>query len=193
MKSTEFTGRSSAMKIGTPWLSAEDLLDAGDVNVIIEKVFHHTEVTFDDGRKVDVYAVQFAGKEKQLVLNTTNRKTLVALFSTNVKDWKGKRITLFVDENVAAFGKTVCGIRIRRKLPPQDKPVSPEDPETFVEEPGNHSQSDDLSLWVDQLESLTDKKAIMDELAKLSANLSDPGDFEEFENAAKRRIEEIAK
>jgi hypothetical protein len=109
-----FSGRSSEMKKDTPWLSSEDLIGLGDVKVKVEAVYRHRDVEFDAGRKEkEVYSVKFVGKAKQLVLNSTNRKTLVAKFGVNVKDWADKDVVLFVDSNVRMMGKTVCGVRIK--------------------------------------------------------------------------------
>ena len=108
-----FEGRSSEMK-ESPWLASEDLMDAGDVKVKIVACHRYKDVEFDKGRKEPtVYTLQFEGKQKQLVLNNTNRKTLVAKFGTNVKEWTDKEVVLFVDKNVRFAGKRVCGIRIK--------------------------------------------------------------------------------
>ena len=114
VESEEFTGRSAEMKKNTPWLSSEDLIGLADVKVEIEAVYRHKDVEFDAGRKeAEVYSVKFKGKSKQLVLNSTNRKTLVSKFGVNVKDWAGKSVVLFVDPNVRMMGKTVSGVRIK--------------------------------------------------------------------------------
>jgi hypothetical protein len=118
MKSEPFDGKSPAMKKDTPWLSAEDLLDAGEVAVEIEGVWKHTDAVFDDARKETVHALQFKGKQRQLILNATNRKTLVAKFgTTDVKKWIGQSITLYVQKDVrkpgGKRGETTCGIRVR--------------------------------------------------------------------------------
>lgn len=113
-KAEEFTGRSAEMKKDTPWLSSEDLIGLGDVKVEIESVFRHSNVEFDAGRKEPtVYSVKFKGKSKQLVLNSTNRKSLVQKFGVNVKDWADKPVVLYVDTNVRMMGKTVSGVRIK--------------------------------------------------------------------------------
>lgn len=119
MKTETFEGKSAEMKKPTPWLASEDILDAGDVAVTIEKVFKHKDCKFDDGRTETVHAIAFVGKEKQLILNATNRKTLVDKFeTTDVKAWIGRKITLYVDRDVrkpgGAKGERCCGIRIRR-------------------------------------------------------------------------------
>lgn len=119
MKTEPFSGKSAEMKKPTPWLASEDILDAGDVEVVIEGVFKNIGVKFDDGREETVWSLKFKGKEKQLIIGPTNRKTLVANFdTTDVKAWIGKAITLYVDRNVrkpgGKRGETCCGIRIRR-------------------------------------------------------------------------------
>lgn len=112
-KGEVFEGRSSEMK-ESPWLASEDILDAGDVQVKIVACHRFKDVEFDKGRKEStVYAIEFKGKQKKLVLNSTNRKTLVAKFGPNVKDWSDKDVVLFVDKRVRFAGKTVCGIRIK--------------------------------------------------------------------------------
>jgi hypothetical protein len=112
-KGEVFEGRTSEMK-DSPWLASEDLMGLGDVPVTIEKCLKHKNVEFDKGRREDVvYTLVLKGKKKQLVLNSINRKTLVAKFGTNVKDWANQKVHLYVDENVRFAGKTVCGIRIK--------------------------------------------------------------------------------
>lgn len=113
-KAEVFSGRSSEMKKDTPWLSSEDIIGLGDVQVVVEGVCRHQDVEFDAGRKEKtVYSIKFKGKQKQLVINSTNRKMLVSKFGVNVKDWVGKEVTLYVDTNVRMMGKTVNGIRIK--------------------------------------------------------------------------------
>lgn len=109
-----FEGHSSEMKTNSPWLASEDLLGKGDVPVVIKACHRHKDVEFEAGRKEQVvYSLEFEKASKHLVLNSTNRKTLVAHFGANVADWKGKKITLYVDDNVKMMGKRVCGVRIR--------------------------------------------------------------------------------
>lgn len=124
MRSEEYTGNSAAIKGDCPWLASEDILDAGDVTVTIDACYAVKAAEFEGGRKEDVYTLGFVGKKKQLVLNSINRKTLVKLYGTNVSEWKGKPITLWVDRNVRAFGEIRNGIRIRPTAPKvQTQPV----------------------------------------------------------------------
>jgi hypothetical protein len=123
MKTEPFAGRSAEMRKETPWLSSEDLMDVGhDVEVEIEAVYRHIGAQFDDGRTETVHALKFVGKAKQLILNATNRKRLVALCgSTKVATWVGKKVALYVEVGVrkpgGAKGETTCGIRVRPNPP----------------------------------------------------------------------------
>jgi hypothetical protein len=110
---TEFTGRSAEMRADTPWLAAEDLLGVGEAKVTISGVFRHTNVEFEAGRKKpEAFAVAFAGKAKQLVLNATNRKTLVKMYGPNVVAWKDKPCVLYVT-TTKLKGEQVPCIRIK--------------------------------------------------------------------------------
>jgi hypothetical protein len=52
--------------------------------------------------------------EKPFILNRTNCKTLTKLFKTPyMEQWFGKRIIVYVDPNVKAFGDTVEALRIK--------------------------------------------------------------------------------
>jgi hypothetical protein len=114
METEPFVGRSVEMKKESPFLASEDIMDVGDVEVEISGVYRHVDAIFDDGRKDTVYALGFVGKNKHLILNNKNRKTLIKKFgTTKTTEWHGKKIKLYVDTNVR-FGKDiVCGIRIR--------------------------------------------------------------------------------
>jgi len=113
-KSEPFAGHSSEMKANSPWLSAEDILGKGDIEVVIKAVHRHADVEFEAGRTESVvFSLEFEKAGKQLVINSTNRKTLVAKFGPKVAEWSGKKINLYVDNNVRMLGKTVNGVRIK--------------------------------------------------------------------------------
>jgi hypothetical protein len=52
---------------------------------------------------------------KELWIKPTNRKTLVAMYGPNVKDWKGKWVWLYVTEVRSPAGGMTYGIRIRER------------------------------------------------------------------------------
>jgi hypothetical protein len=112
--SEEFTGMSSEMR-NSQWLASEDLEDRGGSAVAtIASCKKHKNVEFEAGRKEKiVYTLRFVKKEKELVLNATNRKMLKGLFGSDVSKWKGQKIELYVQGGIKLMGKTVNGIRIR--------------------------------------------------------------------------------
>lgn len=108
-----FTGPSGGLKKDCPWLASEDL-GTREVTVTIEDVKLYDDVAFEAGRKEsNVPALKFAGKAKEMILNSVNRKTLVRLFGLETKDWRGKVVTLFVDPSVRFGRETVSGLRIK--------------------------------------------------------------------------------
>ena len=116
MKATEFTGHTREMRElkPTPWLASEDIMGLGEIEVTIESVNKVLGAEFDMGRKEDVFTVGFTGKKKQLVLNATNRKTLVAMFGADVTAWKGQKVRL-TTVKCKMMGKWTNGIRIVNK------------------------------------------------------------------------------
>ena len=113
MTSELFDGRASEMR-DSPWLASEDLDGLGEVELEIKAVHRHTDVEFDAGRKkAVVYSVEFVKAKRQLVLNGTNRKSIVAKYGNNVKDWVGKKIKLYVQSGIKVGGVSKNGIRIK--------------------------------------------------------------------------------
>lgn len=114
MEQREFDGTTTSMRFASVWLSSEDLLDIGEQVVTIEKVFHNKDVDFGEGRRVkECFSIKFKEFDKQLVLNSTNRKLLVEMYGTKVREWFGKQVTLYVTE-VMSFGELKNAVRIRR-------------------------------------------------------------------------------
>lgn len=114
MKATEFTGHTAEIRAlkPTPWLASEDILGKGPVEVTIETCHKVKDAVFDAGRKEDVFTLSFVGKEKQLVLNATNRKALVNMFGPHVPDWKGKKIKIAAVKVRGIGGVQTYGIRV---------------------------------------------------------------------------------
>ena len=111
-KGVPYEGPSGAFR-KSPWLSAEDLPDGKDVDVVIVNVMRYEEVKFDAGRtEKNVGTLVFKGKERELIINAGKRKVLGNMFGKIAKNWKGKTITLYVGQT--RFGKeTVDCINIR--------------------------------------------------------------------------------
>lgn len=108
------------------WLSNEDIPHDRDSVVTIEAVVRRDNLTMQGGRTKKVgLSLRFVGKSRELLLNATNRKTLAIMFGTNeCAQWFGKRVALFVEQNVrrpdGTFGPAV---RIRAKRIEQAEPA----------------------------------------------------------------------
>ena len=79
-----------------------------------------------DGKK-DECIVATLKDQKPMILNSTNCKTISALLETPyIEEWKGKSITLYVQQ-VKAFGEVVDALRVRAgKAPlPELTPTHP--------------------------------------------------------------------
>jgi len=101
----------------------------------IKEAWYDTKVDVS-GEKTDGYFCSFVEDIKDMVLNSTNRKTIAGFarkkgFSEvecwNIGNWGGIRIEFFVLRDIKAFGKVQDGIRIS-PIPPAEK-VKP----TFTE------------------------------------------------------------
>jgi len=72
------------------------------------------ELRTQDGTTANKPVLYFKGKEKGMVLNKTNAKTIAELYGNNTDDWLGQKIVLFKDE-CEAFGKRVECVRVRNQ------------------------------------------------------------------------------
>ena len=92
-------------------------LQGHEVTVTISKVLGGN-LTAQGGRKSKKPIVYFEGKEKGLICNKTNSKTIAGMYGNYVEAWVGKRITLYVSttNNPDGSGSVEC-IRIRPVKP----------------------------------------------------------------------------
>ena len=128
MSTEQFHGIASQMST-SPWLASEDLEGLGEVSATIESVHKNTDVTMQDGRKSKLlFSVKFRGKDKQMILNATNRKTLSGAYGARVDNWAGKPCMIYVKDGVrkpgGKSGETCKGLRIKidrtHRAPSQD-------------------------------------------------------------------------
>jgi hypothetical protein len=63
-----------------------------------------------------LYFSNVKNKDKPLVLNATNTKTLIKLYGKYVEEWEGKPVALYAARTLA-FGEEVDCVRIRPTAP----------------------------------------------------------------------------
>lgn len=98
------------------YLKYQDLNDQ-DWVVTISNVTRD-DIKDKDGSSKKKFVVHFKESEKGLVLNTTNMNMLYKLLQSDDSDqWIGKRITLYVKDDIEMGGEIMSGLRIRAKLP----------------------------------------------------------------------------
>lgn len=99
------------------YLGAYALEPNQDLVVTIKSVANEV-VTGADGKKETCSVMRFTENVKPLVLNATNSKTITKLLKTPyIEEWQGRKIQLYIEKNVKAFGDVVDAIRVRPFLP----------------------------------------------------------------------------
>lgn len=99
------------------YLGAYALEPNQDLIVTIKSVANEV-VTGTDGKKETCSVMRFVENVKPMVLNATNSKTIAKLFKTPyIEEWAGRKIQLYVEKGVKAFGDVVDALRIRPFLP----------------------------------------------------------------------------
>ena len=99
------------------YLGAYALEPGQDLIVTIKSVANEV-VTGTDGKKETCSVMHFMENVKPLVLNATNSKTITKLLKTPyIEQWSGRKIQLYVETGIKAFGDIVDAIRVRPFLP----------------------------------------------------------------------------
>lgn len=99
------------------YLGAYALEPNQDLIVTIKSVANEV-VTGADGKKETCSVMRFIENVKPMVLNATNSKTISKLFkSPYIEEWSGRKIQLYVETGVKAFGDVVDALRVRPFLP----------------------------------------------------------------------------
>lgn len=99
------------------YLGSQHFLDGKDKVLTIGNVKAEDLMTTDGSSK---HSLVCYWQEDQLpmVLNKTNARQIAKLLKENdYTKWPGKRVQIYVDHAVKAFGDIVDGLRIRKKLP----------------------------------------------------------------------------
>lgn len=99
------------------YLKAANIPQENPVTVRIDRV--EQEDVGEKGKKELKPVLYFIGKEKGMVLNKTNAKTLTNAYGEETDDWHGKAITIISTETEYAGDMVPC---LRLRLP---KPTAP--------------------------------------------------------------------
>lgn len=99
--------------INPDYIGAYALNEGEDLTVRIDYV-QVEEITGTGGKK-EQCSVAHLVKQKPLILNMTNSKSIAKLYGPYIEDWAGKAITLFASTTRLA-GETVECLRIRPKV-----------------------------------------------------------------------------
>lgn len=87
--------------------------DGADTHVTIRGF--DQETLENNGSKQKKWVLYFNELDKGLALNATNGKTVCKMFGDEMTDWIGKKIALYVKDDVEFGGEMVSAIRIRPK------------------------------------------------------------------------------
>lgn len=96
-------------------------LQGNDATVTIAKVTAGS-VVGESGRKAKKPIIFFENRDKGLLCNKTNAKTIAAMYGNDTREWVGKRITLFPTQTQMGNETKDC-IRIRPRIP-ADRPMT---------------------------------------------------------------------
>lgn len=93
-------------------------LEPGQDLIVTIKTVANEVVTGTDGKKETCSVMHFVENVKPLVLNATNSKAITKLLKTPyIEQWSGRKIQLYVETGIKAFGDIVDAIRVRPFLP----------------------------------------------------------------------------
>lgn len=93
----------------------------GEDMIVTVRGFERRMVTGADAHREEKTVLLFDENVKPLVLNVTNAKRISKMFRTSyIEQWIGRRIQLYVDPNVKAFGEICEGVRVRPDPPREE-------------------------------------------------------------------------
>ena len=131
------------------YIGSQHFLDGKDKILTIKKV-QPEDLTTTDGSVKHCIVCYWVEDQLPMILNKTNARQISKLLKENdYTKWSGKKIQIYVDHNVKAFGDITDGLRIRKKLP-DDAKVPCEECGQFIQPAFNMS--------VAQLAAYTKKK-----------------------------------
>lgn len=96
---TSYRGPSGIAR-DSDWLTNEDIPHKGDTILTIEDVKFYKNLKFGPRTEERKLSLKFKERKRELVLNSTNRKTVALLFGPDTTDWIGRKLALWVEQDV---------------------------------------------------------------------------------------------
>jgi hypothetical protein len=107
--------------INPDYLGAYSLEPGKDMTLTISKIVREV-VKGEGGKKEECTVAYFVEKQKPMILNRTNQKTISKIHATPyIEDWAGKKITVYATTTKVAGDIVEC-LRIREIAPVQSLP-----------------------------------------------------------------------
>lgn len=97
----------------------------GDVPVTIDRVQSEALAPRPEKPHEQKWVVSFRGKKRRLILNPPVARQIAALHGDEMLGWPGKRVTLYVERGLRAFGRQWDVIRVRPTIPPSRNGEAP--------------------------------------------------------------------
>ena len=99
------------------YLGAYSLPDGKDIILTIKEL-NPEKIKGTGGREEDGFVCHVAEPQKPMIMNKTNCKIIEKIYGTPyIEDWIGKKIQIYVQKGVKAFGEIVDALRIREQIP----------------------------------------------------------------------------
>ena len=97
-------------------------LDEGKDLIATIKELKEEDVIGTNGQKEKCLVCHFTDVDKPMIFNRTNCKIVEKVYGTPyIEEWQGKRVQIYVKQNVKAFGGVTDALRIR-EFEPKDTP-----------------------------------------------------------------------
>lgn len=99
------------------YLGAHDLLP-GESKILTIKETKSEMVKGPDGKEKECFVANFLEGGKPMIMNKTNCKAIEKVYQTPyVEDWSGKKVIIYAQSGVKAFGEIVDALRIKKENP----------------------------------------------------------------------------
>ena len=124
--------------VSDPTYIGEADFEPGEEKVLTIGSINSKETIVTNEGKSTKAVVHWVEKEKSMILNVARAKAIQKVTGTPYMDeWVGKKVQLYIDNKVKAFGEIVSAVRVRPFAPKaQPKQEAKDDSELICEECG---------------------------------------------------------